>query len=342
MKNYSRKAISSVLIVTIALSLSACYSDNRGVIEAAEEYAEAIIEMDAGDIADIMSNDDDVEYAFYEYNKYKQNDAKLKKVFEAISDSMTYEIDRSSVNSSLKNNKGSCDIIFTLVDYETIYDELDDGDDIDDYIDALEENPNGDTIKIKISVDFVYKRNHWLVKDNDCENLAEIYEFVDEVIGYDFCNFDAIDIYSFEKALESLGLEEDYDYYVYEEDNTWIDDCNTVIYGYDGNCYYEFLEFDDPADAADYFEDTFYDGFENMIIDEDFDGKYKMDFNNGSSTGYLIFNGEADSYEFYDGDFYGGIYCKKGIIVSAYALSNNSSDIEDIDTFLNAIDYPTP
>ena len=78
-----------------------------------------------------------------------------------------------------------------------------------------------------------------------------------------------------------------------------------------------------------------------MIKDKDFDGKYKMSFD-GKETGYITFSGEADSKDFYDDDIYGGVYCKDGIVVIAYATRDKKSDIEDIDAFLKAIGYPKP
>lgn len=156
-------------------------------------------------------------------------------------------------------------------------------------------------------------------------------------------NFKATDKKSFEKALEDeLDLDEDDDYYVYEDDYTWIDDCDTAIYGYDGRCYYVFLEFDDPEDAFDYFEDVYYDDFEDMIKDKDFEGKHAMSINEKASTGYMTFDGESDSDDFYDDDIYGGVYCKDGIIVVAIAVSDKNSDKEDINAFLKAIGYPKP
>jgi len=154
-------------------------------------------------------------------------------------------------------------------------------------------------------------------------------------------SFKATDKKTFESALEdALDLEEDEDYWEVEDDYIWIDDCDTYVYGYDGNCYYAFLEFDKAEDAADYFDDYYYDDFEDMIKDKDFDGNYKMSFD-GKTSGYIIFNGEADS-DFADDDIYGGVYCKDGVVVVAYALSDKKSDIEDINAFLKAIGYPKP
>lgn len=155
-------------------------------------------------------------------------------------------------------------------------------------------------------------------------------------------NFKATDEKTFKNALEDVfDLEEDDDYYVYEDDDTWIDDCDTSIYAYDSDCYLVFLEFDDPEDAYDYFEDVYYDDFEDMIKDKDFDGRYKMSANEKSSTGYITFDGDADS-DFADDDIYGGIYCKDGILVIAMAWSDKNSDKEDINEFLKAIGYPKP
>ena len=155
-------------------------------------------------------------------------------------------------------------------------------------------------------------------------------------------NFKATTEKDFKKALEDeLDLEEDDDYYVYEDDYTWIDDCDTAIYAYKKNAVFAFYEFDDPEDAADYFEDVYYDDFEDMIKDKDFDGKYAMSYNEKAATGYITFNGDADS-DFADDDIYGGVYCKDGILVVAMAYSDKSSDIDNVNAFLKAIGYPKP
>lgn len=156
-------------------------------------------------------------------------------------------------------------------------------------------------------------------------------------------NFKATDKKSFENALEDvLDLEEQDDYWEYEDEDTWIDDCDTVVYAYDGDCYYSFYEFDDPEDAADFFEDNYYDDFEDMIKDGDFEGKHVMSYNEKNSTGYITFSGESDSDDFFDDDIYGGVYCKDGIVVVAIAASDKKSDIEDVNAFLKAIGYPKP
>lgn len=149
-------------------------------------------------------------------------------------------------------------------------------------------------------------------------------------------NFKATDEKSFKKALEDeLDLEEDEDYYVYESSD------ETSIYAYKKNAVFAFIEFDDEDDAADYFEDYYYEDFEDMVKDKDFEGKYAMSYNEKSGTGYITFNGEADG-DFADDDIYGGVYCKEGIIVVAMAYSDKSSDIDNVNAFLKAIGYPKP
>lgn len=155
-------------------------------------------------------------------------------------------------------------------------------------------------------------------------------------------NFKATDEKAFKKALEDeFDLEEDEDYYVYEDDYTWIDDCETSIYAYKKNAIFAFYEFEDAEAAGDYFEDYYYEDFEDMIKDKDFDGKYSMSYNSKSYSGYITFNGEADS-DFADDDIYGGVYCKDGILIVAMAYSDKDSDKENVNAFLKAIGYPKP
>ena len=116
-----KKLLTSVVAATMLLSLSGCYRDDKGVIDAAEKYADAIVALDADDIADLMEDDGGLEDAFAAYNSFVSKGEGAEDLLKAISDTMTYEIDSKSVESSTKDKKGSCDITFTLADYEGLY-----------------------------------------------------------------------------------------------------------------------------------------------------------------------------------------------------------------------------
>lgn len=106
----------------------------------------------------------------------------------------------------------------------------------------------------------------------------------------------------------------------------------------DGDDHYYFMEFDDEEDALEFFEDTFYDAFQDVIKDKDFEGKYFTYLD--EEMGYVIVHGESDSDDFFDDDIVGGFFVKDGVFVAVYTLSDKDSHIEDINAFLEAIGYP--
>lgn len=336
-----KRVFTSVLSFAILLSLGGCYRDDKGVIDAAEKYADAIVAMDADDIADLMEDDGGLEDAFAAYNSFVSKGEGAEDLLKAISDTMTYEIDSKSVESSTKDKKGSCDITFTLADYEDLYDE-DYG--IDEYIEAIENDDGDDAVEITVSVDFVYKKDKWLVSDAKCKTIGKVYGFIEDISEYNLF-VSALDRDTFISILEDeFGMQDDVEYYVTEGDETWLVGCQVDIYGYDGSCFYEFLQFDEPSQAADYFEnDYYYVNFKDTFDNNYMSGTYDIDFSDSDSSGYAVFDGTVSGANYLaDGEFYGGIYCNDGVVVAAWTYCPVSGDKDKIDTFLNLAGYPTP
>lgn len=139
----------------------------------------------------------------------------------------------------------------------------------------------------------------------------------------------------FKNALEDVADFDDDEYYEYDDYDSDID---YTVFAYEGNAYYDYSIYGDEDDALDAFEDI-YDDFQDMKEDKDFDGSLRMGLS--GSTGYILFNGEADGRD-YDGDMYGGIYLKDDVVIIVYAHSDRKSDIKDINAFLSAIGLPKP
>lgn len=139
----------------------------------------------------------------------------------------------------------------------------------------------------------------------------------------------------FKNALEDVADIDDDEYYEYHDYNSDID---YTVFAYEGNAYYDYSIYGDKDDALDAFEDI-YDDFQDMKEDKDFDGSLRMGLS--GSTGYILFNGEADDRD-YDGDMYGGIYLKDDVVIIVYAHSDRKSDIKVINAFLSAIGLPKP
>jgi len=150
-------------------------------------------------------------------------------------------------------------------------------------------------------------------------------------------NYTVVSKKDFTNALEDVAdLDEDdwYDYEDYYSHSKHDIDC------YDGDFHYEWIEFDNEDHAMDFFEDYYYDDFEDMIDDKDFDGKYSTKITD--TEGYIILNGESNSSDFFDDELYGGIFCKDGVVVIVLCRSTRDRDTSRVDEFLRAIGYPTP
>ncbi|MFA6828933.1 MAG: hypothetical protein WCQ74_05330 [Saccharofermentanales bacterium] len=148
-------------------------------------------------------------------------------------------------------------------------------------------------------------------------------------------NVKAVNKKDFKNALEDVADFDDDEYYEYDD---YDSDNYYTIYAYDSDAYYNYSIYGDEDYALDAFEDI-YDEFQDMKEDKDFDGSLRMGLS--GSTGYILFNGEADGSVF-DDEAYGGIYLKDDVVIMVYALSDSKSDIKDINAFLSAIGLPKP
>jgi len=340
------RIIGSVLVLSMLLSLCGCNSDDKNVIAAADEYAQALISFDSDDITELMDDADKAEDILEELEEISESSDNMEKITAAILDSMTYEIDSESVQSSKKDKSAKATIIFTLADYEGIYEDVtDDGGNIEDYIDALENDGGENTTEIKISVSFTLKKDKWVVKDDKAKNINKVFEFLDEIPNYSWCNFKAVKDTDFENALcKVLGINTN-DIYVVEDD--YYD--KSISYSADDQVY-SLSIYDDPEDAAWDFEDM-YDEFYWEFDDEEYEGTYQYYYDEEGGIGYILFNGQSDfvgDTGYIDGLYlYGGLYLKDDtlVMVLSYDVKPQDADsdnVKDLNAFLNEIGYPLP
>ena len=325
------KPVAAVLAVSMLISLCGCSNDNKAVLACAEEYAKAISEFDTDELSGCFADDAERELELFEdiYN----NKAKLKDAYDVIIDSITYEIDQKSVQSSKKDKTASVDVTFTIVDYKAIYDEVyDDGGTLDDYISALEDDNGDNVMEIDQTISFVYKRDHWLVKDKKFKNLHEIYKFIETIPDFGWGNFNAVSETEFKTAVIaafSAGKDE-----IYEDDFSTYREI--AYYGYE-EAYVSYQKYNDAKDAQTAFSDMY------NTLQYDFD----LNSNDGSivhsftgEDGYILFNNVYTVDNSYSA--YGGVYLKGNTIVSAIAIDGSASTNTCIDRFLNEINYPVP
>ncbi len=188
--------------------LSACSSAPRTdsddpIIDCAEEYAEAVVDADIDDIVDILykgdSYEDDIEALVEggEANLYYSD------VCDAIQSTMTYEIDEKSVESS--KDKASVTITFSLVDYEAATKScLMPGCERETFIkllstDYYEETCSRDFISFEQEINLVKKDGKWLVDDDHCSQLLEVYGFYEDMLT---------NWYSYEHIYDDAGVME--------------------------------------------------------------------------------------------------------------------------------------
>ncbi|MBR1796446.1 MAG: hypothetical protein IJ757_00300 [Clostridiales bacterium] len=185
-----RKLISSVLAVAMIASLSGCAffdKDDEAVLAVAEDYAAAVAAVEVDDIVDLLVDGDDFEDQIDSLVTGAVDQPVLDEfddICAAIADTIEYEIDEESVESSKKNAEGSVSITYTIVDYQAIYDQVkEDGGDADDFIDAIDD---GDTFEISQTINLVLEDGEWLVSDKKLKNLNAVYSFFSDAVDYSF------------------------------------------------------------------------------------------------------------------------------------------------------------
>ena len=325
------KAVSMLLIASMVMSMTGCSGAKKNVIAAAEEYAKAILATDAGDIADLMKDDDGVEEALDSFfDRYTSNED-IAEVYDFILENTTYKIDKKSVE--VKDKKASATIVFTMIDYMDVYDELDDDDaDAEDFLEALEDAKDN-TCEVDLKVSFKLSKEDWLVDDKDLEDLEEFYEFYLDIYELGLGGFAKISASDFETVLADCSDIDEDDIDTYEGSMYTM-----VTYYYDDYCIL-YYEYDDEEDAADYFEDT-YEDYLDMIEDGGFEGNHSeyMD----DTCGYILIDGESFTDNFLDDDLYGGIYYAENTYLIILTTSHDQNKENTIDQILNAIGYPNP
>lgn len=318
------KAISVLLIASMAMSMTGCSGAKKKVIEAADEYAKAILSADAGDIADLMKDDDEAEAALEGFFDRYSSSEELNDVYEYILENTTYKIDKKSVE--VKDKKASATIVFTMIDYMDVYDELDDDSaDAEDFLDALEDGIEN-TCEVELDVEFKLVKDDWKIVDKDNEDLLEFYEFYPEIAELGLAGVPYISKTSFQdQVIDSIGIDSD-DFSSYESSYY------SVAYYYNSDYQFVYYEYDDTEDAQDMFEDA-YEEFLDEIEDDDMTGSYYYD----GTSGYVVFDGE------YYGDYmHGGFFIRDNVLIEVYTNEDGSNEITTIDAFLNAIGFPKP
>ena len=187
-----KKLTASVLSLALIASVSGCANldkDDDAVLAAAEDYAEAISKVKVSDITDLLVDGDDAEDSIEDLISgalAQEVPEGFGDMTDAIADTIEYEVDEGSVESSKKNAEASVDVTFTMVDYATIFETVsDNGGNVEDYISELKSS-DADTIEITQTLDLVLVDGEWKIQDNRLKNLNKVYGFYLDALDYIF------------------------------------------------------------------------------------------------------------------------------------------------------------
>ena len=187
-----RKLACAVLAGAMALSATACSltdslkkteeADPDDIIELAEDFGKSVVTADADKILKNFEDiDDDDAEKFKEDLSLDDQDEDNVYLKEYIASTMEYEVDEDSVE--IKNDKASCDVYFTIVDYMDSTGDL--AGEVNEFYDVL--LACGSTIKYTVTLDFVYEDGEWILLPECFDDLDKLFTYVN--YEFDFVYF---------------------------------------------------------------------------------------------------------------------------------------------------------
>ena len=218
-----RRLVAGVLAAATALSFASCalFVTSKEIVDAADIFAATVIKGNAKKIIKLTTEKESSDAAaelgaLLNKNNYSSNQ---KEFIDAVADTMTYEVKSDTVKSD--KERGSVDVVFTMVDYEKA---IKDGDceDIDDVIDALKDCE--DTMDVTVGLEFKNKGDKWLVDNIDDKDFEDLFEFYTYDIGAEIIS-DSVDVYGYE--YDDTDYCDDTDYF-----DSLYKDYQTQTYGY--------------------------------------------------------------------------------------------------------------
>lgn len=309
-----KKFFGLLLVVAMMTAMTACTPDtgNEDVTSRADEFVSALTSASEKKLSKICFESEDF---FEEF----ELDIEANAVVAAIASTLEGTVDEESVDASTKDQEGTIDVVFTLVDFEPVIENEDNLVDEETLVAAIEDCE--EVTEFEYTLEFTYDEDEddWYVENYE-DVITEIFAFVEVepeyqvliaeyvdttkwVLGYNFIegnsysNTDAIEL---DIQPTSEGMYMDWNIYYTVTFN------NEVIYesGYIGLTSYENgawaegrFTVDDLSSSAsasvyDAFESsypylpdgsytiTYYDEFENVIVSDTCQVT-----NSGASTG---------------------------------------------------------
>ena len=167
MKRAGKIVVSTALAASMCLSLTGCSKAAKECKELGTEFIENSFEREIEDMADVCSDDDEA--------------LSLLAPYGVDSDAINLLLERATVTAgkaSVKKDGGTVVYTITLPDYDAALAE--DPEDIDEFEDILDDL--SDTVDIEITLEFVNKRDNWVI-DNYEDFIEDFYE---ELYDIDF------------------------------------------------------------------------------------------------------------------------------------------------------------
>ena len=171
-----RKAGAAALAGAMAFSCASCAlfgPNKKEIVEAGDTFASTLLKRDAGKIIKLTTEEKDSEAAetlemIFDESVYSDDQ---KKFIDAVSDTITYEVDEKSVEVS--KDEASVDVKFSMVDYEKAL-EVDVAD-IDEVLDLLDDCE--DIKEVEITLEFEKDDDEWLLSNIDDEEFGELFDY---------------------------------------------------------------------------------------------------------------------------------------------------------------------
>lgn len=173
----SKKAMSTVLAAAMIFSATACSFSKPNpddVIKAAESFAKSVASLDSKKILKNLNDvDDDDADELKDTLAILEDGSAEAELRKAIADTIEYEVDEESVE--IKKGNATCDVVFTMVDYEDATGDL--AGTADEYMEVITSTKK--TKDYTVSLELVKDGDKWVVTGDAIKELDDLYSFTE-------------------------------------------------------------------------------------------------------------------------------------------------------------------
>ena len=346
-----KRFLSLILASTILVSATSCSIlqkkvDPQEIIDAAESFAKSVSSLDSKKILKkVEGMDDDDADEFKKRLSMNDMDSNEHELKLAIADTIEFKIDEDSVE--IEKDTAYCDVEFTIVDY---VDATSNKAGTSSYfIDAIKSCQK--TVAYSVQLEFIKSKDIWLITATCLDNLNDLYSFIDYKFNFDsyFVNVNALRYISEEDffiALESIGIQKSDTDCMYDTSFSFNDDDTDFEVKYcidayaDNENYFSYARCADEATAKALFH-YYFDDYVYLFDSKDFSGIKSYEL--GDNTGYLLIDGIYDdtvsgTYT----PYHDAIFLKGDTVIFVMASDYDSAIEQEVDAFLDALEYPHP